>query len=71
MLMDKAGYSGYGDHVLLHRELAERTLRIAPEPLEADSAYEVLSFLREWWMNHINSEDREYAPSIQRYTELS
>jgi len=70
MLMEKAGYSGYGDHVLLHRELAERTIKIAREPLEADSAHEVLGFLREWWLNHINCEDREYAPSLRRHIEL-
>jgi len=67
MLMEKAGYSGVGDHVLLHRQLAKRTATIAHSPLDADSGHEVLSFLKDWWLHHINWEDRKYAPSVQRY----
>lgn len=70
MLMEKAGYSGYRDHVLLHRELAARTTTMAREPLEADRAHEVLGSLKDWWLDHINSEDREYAPTLQRFIDV-
>ena len=70
LLMEKAGFPGFENHVLLHRKLAERTTAIAQGPLERDSALEVLHFLKDWWLNHINWEDRKYAPSVQRYLKL-
>jgi len=70
LLMEKAGYTEFESHVLLHRQLAERTKAIAQSPLERDSALEVLHFLKDWWLNHINWEDRKYAPCVQRYLRI-
>lgn len=64
-LMRRAAYPGLAEHTALHRKLADRTRAIG---LEAARDYDVdmkaLSFLKEWWLDHINKEDRLYAPHV-------
>lgn len=66
-LMRRAKYPGFDEHVLLHRKLAGRTRSIA---LEASRDYaadmKALDFLKEWWLGHINQEDRKYAAHLCR-----
>ncbi len=71
ILMEKAGYSELDAHVLLHRRLTDKTIEIAQSPLEPDGAHAVLSFLKDWWLGHINQEDRRYAGTVRRYLEAS
>jgi len=66
-LMRQAGYPSLDEHVLLHRKLAARTRSIAVEAARDYAAdMKALDFLKEWWLGHINHEDRQYAPHLCR-----
>lgn len=66
-LMKDAGYPGFDGHIHLHRMLTERTKKIAEESLHKGNARIALDFLKDWWLNHINNVDREYAPYVKKH----
>lgn len=66
-LMKQAGYLQFDEHIQLHHKLAEQTIALTQSHVEAESAKETLRFLKDWWINHINVEDRKYAPAVRRY----
>ncbi len=61
-LMKKVGYPGLEEHMKLHKTLAAKTNEIARELNASGDAGMILKFLRAWWLNHINIEDKKYAP---------
>ncbi|HNY64043.1 MAG TPA: bacteriohemerythrin [Deltaproteobacteria bacterium] len=65
-LMKRAGYPEFDSHVLLHEKLIEQTKSTAYECLSSSDAEPALRFLKEWWLNHINNTDRQYAPYLKR-----
>ncbi len=66
-LMRKAGYPYFKDHELLHKKLMARTVEIARQSVSWKDSEIVLSFLKEWWLRHINIEDRKYAPHVRTH----
>jgi hemerythrin len=60
-LMINAGYPGYHEHVLLHKGLMKKTLAIAQGSKLLKDADAVLNFLKNWWLGHINGEDKKYG----------
>jgi len=63
-LMAEAGYPALNDHVLMHKNLVQKSKDLAYEfPLKNDPAI-ILKFLKEWWMSHINNEDQKYVPHL-------
>lgn len=65
-LMGKAGFPDFEDHRALHQTLADRTKHIVLTAQQEQDADEVLRFLRQWWMGHINAEDRKYVPYVNK-----
>jgi hemerythrin len=65
-LMKDSGYPGYEDHIRLHRKLTLKTENIARESIDTGNAYIALDFLKDWWLNHINSIDRQYVPYVRK-----
>jgi len=65
-LMKRAGYPGFDEHVLLHKHLIEKTKIVAHESISSGNANTTLAFLKEWWMNHINKIDRQYASHVKK-----
>jgi hemerythrin len=65
-LMYTAGYPDVDQHIRLHRLLTERTKKIAQESLNKGNAQVALDFLKDWWLNHINQEDRKYASYVKK-----
>ncbi|MFP5240339.1 MAG: bacteriohemerythrin [Acidobacteriota bacterium] len=64
-LISAAGYPHMEQHVALHRALMKRTKAIAQEAsTNIDTDMKALAFLKEWWLTHINKEDRGYAPYV-------
>jgi len=61
-LMKRAGYPGLEEHKKLHKNLEAKTRSIATQISQLNDASEILKFLRTWWMNHINIEDKKYKP---------
>ena len=62
-LMVEANYPAYEEHIILHKELLRKTNMISLGVNNEDS-HMVLKFLKEWWLGHINIEDRKYTPSM-------
>ena len=61
-LMRMAGYPSLQDHLVRHQELVARLKAVG---LGSDP-YALLELLREWWLGHINDEDRKYAPWVAK-----
>jgi len=64
-LMKEAGYPDLEDHILLHHGLMKRTKEIVRGAASYKEPEITLKFLKEWWLGHINMEDRKYAPYVK------
>lgn len=64
-IMVKAGYPDLAAHLSLHTELLRKTKIIAQEAASAKDPKIALTFLKEWWLDHINDEDRKYASYLK------
>lgn len=69
-LIKQEGYPGFDAHVLLHQELERKMSNVMRESVSRGDPTMVLEFLREWWMNHINQQDREYAAYLSSKSQL-
>ena len=65
-LLERANYPDYENHIKLHRNLTRTTEQIVRKTLAEGTPYIALEFLKEWWMNHINNVDRQYAPYVKK-----
>jgi hemerythrin len=63
-LMKDANYPDVEEHILIHKKLKEKTNKISIDSVLRTDSVTVLRFLREWWLSHINKEDRKYAPYV-------
>jgi hemerythrin len=61
-MMLEAGFPGYVGHKEVHDKLASDTSDLLFGSLQEDGAdsREVLGFLKQWWINHITGDDKEY-----------
>lgn len=60
-LMQKVGFPKFEQHRQAHRELIEKTIAVRTRStLEHDPTL-ALAFLKEWWVDHIRGDDREYV----------
>ncbi len=67
--MAAAGYPGLGAHRLIHDQMRRDVSQLLRR-YEADSSAitdEVLDFLTNWLINHINEEDRQMAQHLVRW----
>lgn len=60
-LMKKIKYPDVEAHVLLHRALMKKTKEISGKSIAHKDPGMALIFLKKWWLNHINQEDRKYV----------
>ena len=65
-LMAKAEYPAIEEHNVLHKALIEKIKMLSIEISRDNDAGRVLSFLKEWWLGHINKEDRKYVPFMKK-----
>ena len=65
-LMEEAVYPAINEHILMHKELSGKTNKLLRDSISDNDTDSVLKFLRTWWMNHINIEDRKYSPYVSR-----
>ena len=56
-----AGYADFDTHKVLHDRMRQRTLELQTH-MDAVSAPAVLLYLKDWWVNHIQGADKQYAP---------
>jgi hemerythrin-like metal-binding protein len=63
-LMRKADYPDLEEHIGLHNELVKKTKRLYVDVDNDNISDRVLKLLKEWWMGHINKQDRKYVPYL-------
>ncbi|MGE0080876.1 MAG: bacteriohemerythrin [Thiohalomonadaceae bacterium] len=59
-------YEGYEEHKAIHDKIVERVLRFQAQfkAGEQKVGMELLYFLKDWLMDHINKVDKRYAPHL-------
>jgi hemerythrin len=53
----------YTAHKAMHDEMQRRVCELCAKP-EGVAGHELLHFLRDWWVEHIQSRDKEYSAYI-------
>ena len=69
-LMRKASYPALKDHIALHKELRDKTEKYSISADLHEDSILLLKFLKEWWLDHINKEDRKYEPFVKKLIEI-
>ena len=62
-LMQESGYADFAAHKAAHDRMKQQTLDLR-ENIGLVMGRDVLFFLKDWWTNHIQSEDKQYAPCL-------
>ena len=60
-LMRDANFPDFERHCKVHRELIEKTIAVRTKATLENDPKLALAFLKEWWIGHINGEDRQYV----------
>ncbi|BBD06984.1 bacteriohemerythrin [Desulfovibrio ferrophilus] len=64
-LMNRYGYPEFDSHVAEHEAFIDKTMSLAFAPDDDENRpVEVLKFLREWLVNHINGTDKPLGPFL-------
>lgn len=69
-LLKKANYVDFDDHQLLHQNLLKETEIVRLRSEDENNPDILLEFLKNWWLNHINMEDRKYMEAVKRLFRL-
>lgn len=59
-LLKKYEYPDYDKHFLLHANLRENIKAIKSQSFLSKDTDAAINFLKNWWINHINVEDKKY-----------
>ena len=62
-VMQGCGYPRFEAHKVMHDEMRRRTLELKATP-EAIAARDLLQFVKNWWVRHIQNQDKTYAPYL-------
>jgi hemerythrin len=62
--MAAAEYPDLSEHKALHDKIRQKTLDLR-DNVDFITGHNLLSFLKQWWLGHIQSEDKKYAPYLQ------
>ena len=65
-LMAEASYPAIEEHIVLHKDLVEKTKKLSIDVEKNEDSDMVLKFLKKWWLTHINIEDQKYAPFLRK-----
>ena len=64
--MAEAEYPALEEHIVLHKELIKKTEVLSMDFFRNQDPDILLKFLKEWWLGHINKEDRKYASFMRK-----
>ena len=65
-LLKEANYPEIDDHISYHRSFNEKVSRMLKSKNDDYKVMNTLKFLRQWWMYHINNEDKKYVPYVTK-----
>ena len=63
-LMRLYGFAGCEEHTTTHRKMLHRLASTEHDSLQESTKEDILKFLRDWLVEHINGADRAYAEHI-------
>jgi len=63
-VMQEHGYPDFPQHKALHDRLRKRTIDLR-EHIMFVTGRDMLSFLKDWWLGHIQGEDKKYSPYLE------
>ncbi len=63
--MRECGYPDFSEHKALHDKMRQKVLDMR-EHLSDVSAHDLLQFMKQWWLDHIQGRDKKYAPYLER-----
>jgi hemerythrin len=63
-ILKEIGHPDFAAHKALHDAMKRRTLALRGH-LDLITARDVLVLLKDWWLGHIQSEDKSYTPYLQ------
>ncbi len=63
-LLVDAKYPDIEEHFSLHKQFVKKTKKFSINTFGKKESDMVLKFLKEWWLGHINKEDRKYIPFV-------
>ncbi|MDR2881661.1 MAG: bacteriohemerythrin [Azoarcus sp.] len=66
-ILEAAKYPDLEKHRELHKKLTQDTGRIEYSAVQENDSRELFSFLKKWWLGHINQEDMQYMPHLNEY----
>ncbi len=66
-VLRSVGYPDFAAHKALHDDMRRRTLGLQSH-LSLVTARDVILFLKDWWLNHIQAEDKKYAAYVEPAT---
>ena len=62
-VMRECGYPRLEAHIVMHQEMRRRALEFRANP-DAVAGHELLQFVKNWWVRHVQNQDKEYAPYL-------
>ena len=63
-VMKAVGFPNFDAHKALHDNMRQRTIGLRTH-LSLVTARDMLAFLKDWWLNHIQGEDKQYAVYLE------
>jgi hemerythrin-like metal-binding protein len=66
-IMQEVDYPDLAAHKALHNDMRRQTIELRTH-LTLVTARDVLVFLKDWWLGHIQGEDKNYASYMERST---
>ena len=63
-LLKKTAYPAFAEHKALHDDMVQRTIDLQTH-LMSLTASDVLNFLKDWWLEHIQGEDKKCAVYLE------
>jgi hemerythrin len=62
--MEAVEYPDLIEHRALHDKMRQKTLDLQAN-VDFVTGHNLLAFLKEWWVGHIQTEDKKYAPYLE------
>lgn len=70
-ILREAGYPELNAHIKLHKNLTDQVNSMAQNRANKYQVNALLPFLKEWWLGHINENDRQYIAIVKKHLEFS
>lgn len=65
-LMERAGFPDLLPHRQMHLRLIAEMRDVFQRSLKENDPHLFLEFLKQWWLSHINAEDKLYVASVRK-----